>query len=66
MNEGTKSKGPNAMEKYLASVKKSEAGGSEMNPSTQKVLLWPLPKEGKSSTKEELPKKRSSRKKLIE
>lgn len=38
MNEGNKSKGPNAMEKYLASVKSAEAGAADMNPSSTKAV----------------------------
>jgi hypothetical protein len=38
MNEGTKSKGPNAMEKYLASVAKSQAGASDINPASTKAI----------------------------
>ena len=37
MNEGAKSKGPNAMEKYLASVAKNQAGATDFNPKSTKA-----------------------------
>ena len=48
------------MEKYLASVKKSEAGGSEMNPSTTKGTALAA-----SKRREELNKRRAAEEKKL-
>lgn len=38
MNENTKSKGPNAMEKYLSAVTKSQSGANAKAPASTKAV----------------------------
>ena len=58
MNENTKSKGPNAMEKYLASVAKSQSGaGSKPPESTKAVAMAQLKRREELNKKRELEQK---------